>query len=87
MSMKVDFFNKLVDIAKTKKDGVYSKSGWKYLVKNGNIGYVGNWFDGLYQVYSAFHLSIWNRDCSKDSYESRKQFDLAIKELRKKEGI
>lgn len=87
MSMKVDFFNSLIDKAKTKADGVYSKQGWKYFVKNGNIGYVGNWFDGIYQVYSAFHISIWSRDYSKDSYEAKKEFNNMIKELRKKEGI
>lgn len=85
--MKREFWNKLVDLARTKKDGVYTKEAWKYFVKDGNIGYIGNRWDGIYQVYSAFHVSIWEPDLSKNSYERTKEFDLKIKELRKREGL
>lgn len=85
--MKVQLWNKLVDIAKTKENGVYTKEGWKYFVKDGNIGYVGNKFDGIFQVYSAFHVAIWSPDYSKDSYERLKDFNNNIKELRKREKL
>lgn len=85
--MKIELWNKLVDLAKTKKDDVYTKEAWKYFVKDGNIGYIGNRWDGIYQVYGSFLTPIWEPDLSKDSYERTKEFDLKIKELRKREGL
>lgn len=85
--MKIDLWNKLVDIAENKPNGVYTKEGWKYFVKNGNIGYIGNWFEGIYQVFGAFRTPIWSPDYSKDSYDKKKDFELKIKELRKREMI
>lgn len=85
--MKIELWNKLVDLAKTKKDGVYAKESWKYFVKDHNIGYVGNWFNGIYQIYGAFRTPIWEPDFYKDTYEKKKEFDLKIKELRKREGL
>lgn len=35
--MTIEFMNQLQEIAKTKKDGVYSKKGTKYAVKNGHV--------------------------------------------------
>lgn len=85
--MKVQLWNKLVDIAKTKENGVYTKEGWKYFVKNGNIGYVGNKFDGIFATFGIFRTQIWTPNYSKDSYERLNDFNIKIKELRKKEQI
>ena len=46
--MKVELWNKLVDLAESKKDGVYSKDGWHYFVKNNNVGYIGNKWKGIF---------------------------------------
>lgn len=85
--MKVQLWNKLVDIAKTKKDGVYTKEGWHYFVKNGNIGYVGNKFEGIYFCYGMFRTPIWERDFSKGLYDNINIYNAKIKELKKKENL
>lgn len=85
--MKVQLWNKLVDIAKTKENGVYTKEGWKYFVKNGNIGYVGNKSDGIFKIFGIFRTPIWTPNYSKDSYERLNDFNIKIKELRKMEQI
>ena len=73
--MKIALWNKLVDKAKSKNDGVYSYQGIKYAVKKGNIGFY--WENGVvYQTYGIFSVKIGK--CQ--SYESFKK----IKELYKK---
>ena len=43
MTIKIDALNKMIDKAKTKKDGIYSSNGNKYLVyKNGVVAFVGD---------------------------------------------
>ena len=85
--MKVELWNKLVDLAESKKDGVYSKDGWHYFVKNNNVGYIGNKWEGIFYCYGFFRTSIWKFDSTQDRYEQFKLYDLKIKELKKKEGL
>ena len=85
--MEVELWNKLVDLAKSKKDGVYSKEGWHYFVEDGNIGYFGNKSVGIFYSYDFFKTTIWEFDSTQDKHEQFKLYDLKIKELKKKEGL
>ena len=83
--MKNDLRNKIIDIARTKKDGVYTKEGWHYFVKGGEVGYFGNSFKGIYISMGYFISPIWEYDFKLDRYENQKKYDKAIKELKRKE--
>lgn len=85
--MKIELWNKLIDISKTKKNGVYSKDGWHYFVKDNNVLLVGNRFDGIFRAFGVFLTQVWHRDYTKDSYDNHKNYNEIIKKLRKEEGI
>ena len=55
--MKIKFWNKLVDRARTKKDGVWSYQNVVYAVKNGNIGYYAEG-GKIFQVQGMFSVEI-----------------------------
>lgn len=46
--------NNLVEIAKTKANGVYSKKPYKYAVKNGALIGYSDYFGNIYRCFSSF---------------------------------
>ena len=68
-----DLYNELKIISKTKENGLYSKKGWKYIVNDNSLKYIGNKYDGIFMTSGVFVVQVW----SGKSYE----FDTKMKEL------
>ena len=68
-----DLYNELKTISKTKENGLYSKKGWKYIVNDNSLKYIGNKYDGIFMASGVFVVQVW----SGKSYD----FDTKMKEL------
>lgn len=51
--------NQLVDISKTKRDGVYSKKPFTYAVKDGRMVAYSDYFGNLYRCFSSFNQFLF----------------------------
>ena len=59
MSIKTDFIMKVQNKAKTKKDGIYSYMGDKYIVRNNQVMFVTD-FNSVYQLCGIFVSKVWS---------------------------
>lgn len=55
--MRTEDWNKAVEWARTKPDGIFSKGGIMFAIKNGNFGF---YIEGLevFQVYGSFSTKV-----------------------------
>lgn len=53
--MTIDERNDLTEIAKGRKDGVYSRKPYKYAVKNGKLIGYADYFGNIYRCFSSFN--------------------------------
>lgn len=67
--MIIEIHNKLIEKAKIRKDGVYSYSGFLYVVKKNNFIAYSDYFGNISTVHGVFHHSIGKVE----SYNRRKK--------------
>ncbi len=56
--MKIELHNKLIDLAKLKKDGIYTREGYQYIVKNNGVLFTCDPFGKVYQMMGHFKTEV-----------------------------
>jgi len=56
--MKIEDHNKIIEKAKTRKDGIYVFKGYDYVVKNNNFVGYSDHFGNIFQIQYSFHVTI-----------------------------